>query len=116
VIPVLAELQQLGYEAAVVEGRLRLTWRGLTPPVPAQVQPLLDALRPQKSAVLAALRCPWCDAAYAWAAPWSGRLYCESCHAVYNPSAESWAPGASDHRRQTTAPSTSDRRDREATA
>jgi hypothetical protein len=116
VIPVLAELQQLGYEAAVVEGRLRLTWHGPTPPIPAQVRPLLDALRHRKSAVLAALRCPWCEAAYAWAAPWSGRLYCESCHAVYNPAVGDWAPEASDRRRQTTAPSTSDRRGREATA
>ena len=114
-IPVLSELQQLGYEAAVVEGRLRLTWRGLTPPIPAQVQPLLDALRRQKSAVLAALRCPWCGAAYAWAAPRSGRLHCEWCHAVYNPSVGDWAPGASDRRRQTTAPSTSNRHEGEAT-
>ena len=98
-IPVLSELQHLGYEAVVVEGRLRLSWRGPTPPVPAQVQSLLDALRRCKSAVLAALRCPWCDTAYAWVAPWSGRLYCEACHAVYNPADGDWALGASDRRR-----------------
>ena len=73
-----SELQQLGYEAAVVEGRLRLTWRGLTPPIPAQVEPLLEALRRQKSAVLAALRCPWCEAAYAWATPIGARISVDS--------------------------------------
>jgi hypothetical protein len=116
VIPVLSELQQLGYEAAVVEGRLRLTWHGPTPPLPSQVRPLLDALRRRKSAVLAALWCPWCEAAYAWAAPGSGRLYCGWCHAVYNPATTDWAPGAAARRRQTTAPYTSNRRSREATA
>jgi hypothetical protein len=67
---------------------------------------LLEALRPHKATIVAALtsRCGWCGSLQLWAVPASGRLYCKNCHAVFNPPKGRWSPGERAKRRSTSHP------------
>src|SRR5262249_49919544 len=94
----LTEAHALGASFVLREGT-RLSVEAPQPLPPE----LMGALRPYKSTIVAALksRCGWCASLQMWAAPASGRLYCEDCHAVFNPSRGRWSPGERAKRRQT---------------
>ena len=72
-------------------------------PLPAA---LMAELRLQKAAIVTAVksRCGWCASLQVWPAPESGRVYCERCRAVFNPSTGGWHPGERAKRRLTSDP------------
>jgi hypothetical protein len=82
----------------VLQGGTRLTVQAPAA-LPAE---LMAELRRHKPALVVAFQdhCGWCQSRQLWA-PASGRIFCQDCHAVFNPSRGGWSPGERAKRRLT---------------
>jgi hypothetical protein len=91
----LTQAQALG-ASFVLQGGTRLVVQAPAP-LPAD---LMAELRRHKPALVAAFQdhCGWCQSRQLWA-PASGRIFCQDCHAVFNPRPGGWSPGVRAHRR-----------------